>query len=95
MTKITIELRAQLERILEEEAALHAKRQLILRQLDAVVYPVLTLPSDITAEIFMHYVDDPIIENDRHGALNSYSPLLLASVCKAWRSVALSFPRLW
>ncbi|KAJ7262990.1 hypothetical protein C8J57DRAFT_1719209, partial [Mycena rebaudengoi] len=95
MTKITIELRAQLERIREEEAALYTKRQSILRRLDAVVYPVLTLPSDITAEIFMHYIGDPIIENDRHDALNPYSPLLLASVCKAWRSVALYFPRLW
>ncbi|KAJ7236168.1 hypothetical protein C8J57DRAFT_1728321 [Mycena rebaudengoi] len=70
------------------------KRRSILRKLDAVIYPVNTLPSDIMAEIFMHYVDKSLIQSVP-SSLNTDSPLRLASVCSAWRRVALSFPRLW
>ncbi|KAJ7263002.1 hypothetical protein C8J57DRAFT_1001417, partial [Mycena rebaudengoi] len=60
----------------------------------AIVYPVLTLPSETTAEIFMHYLGNfSVIAYDH--ALKAYPPLLLASVCREWRRVALSFPRLW
>ncbi|KAJ7263009.1 hypothetical protein C8J57DRAFT_1630925 [Mycena rebaudengoi] len=79
-----------------KQAALEAKlqllaeeRQLILRRLDAVVYPVLTLPDDITAEIFS---TNPSIDDC---AFKTYPPLLLASVCRIWRKLALSYPRLW
>ncbi|KAJ7262970.1 hypothetical protein C8J57DRAFT_1719195 [Mycena rebaudengoi] len=101
MTTTTTELRAQLAKIDVEATALQSKlqlliekRQSILRRLDAVIYPVLTLPSDVTAEIFMHYLGNFLAITYNH-ALKTYPPLLLASVCKAWRSVALSFPRLW
>ncbi|KAJ7262977.1 hypothetical protein C8J57DRAFT_988144, partial [Mycena rebaudengoi] len=91
----------QLAKIGEKTTALQSKlqllseqRQSILRQLDVVVYPVLSLPSDVTAEIFMHYLGNfPVITYD--DALQAYPPLLLASVCREWRRVALSFPRLW
>ncbi|KAJ7263005.1 hypothetical protein C8J57DRAFT_445682 [Mycena rebaudengoi] len=102
MAETTTELRAQLAKIGEEEAVLQAKlrllaeeRQSILRRLDAVVYPVLTLPSDVMAEIFMHYVyaDTSVVKYDY--SLRMYPPLLLASVCRTWRGIALSFPHLW
>ncbi|KAJ7274047.1 hypothetical protein C8J57DRAFT_1224927 [Mycena rebaudengoi] len=63
------ELRAQLAKIGKEEALLQSKLQLlaekrrsILRKLDAVIYPVNTLPLDIMAEIFMPYVDTSFME---------------------------------
>ncbi|KAJ7262986.1 hypothetical protein C8J57DRAFT_1719207 [Mycena rebaudengoi] len=101
MTTTATELRAQLAKIEEKTSALLSQlqllgeqRQSILQQLDAVVYPVLTLPSDVTAEIFMHYLGNfPVITY--YDALQAYPPLLLASVCREWRRVALSFPRLW
>ncbi|KAJ7243960.1 hypothetical protein C8J57DRAFT_1191488 [Mycena rebaudengoi] len=101
MTTTATELRAQLAKIDDEVATLQSKlqllsekRQTIFRRLDAVIYPVLTLPSEITAEIFMHYLGNfPVITHER--ALKTYPPLLLASVCREWRRVALSFPRLW
>ncbi|KAJ7262929.1 hypothetical protein C8J57DRAFT_1630723 [Mycena rebaudengoi] len=101
MAETATELRAQLAKIGEDEAVLRAKLQLlaeerhaILRKLGAVVYPILTLPSDVTAEIFMHYLGNfPNITYDYD--LKTYPPVLLASVCKAWRRLALSFPRLW
>ncbi|KAJ7262994.1 hypothetical protein C8J57DRAFT_1630905 [Mycena rebaudengoi] len=101
MTTTATELRAQLAKIDEKTAALQSKlqllgeqRQSVLQRLDTVVYPVLTLPSEITAHIFVHYLGDfPVITYDY--ALKTYPPLLLASVCREWRRVALFFPRLW
>ncbi|KAJ7262931.1 hypothetical protein C8J57DRAFT_1183639, partial [Mycena rebaudengoi] len=100
MAETTTELRAQLAKIGEDEAVLQAKlrllaeeRQSILRKLGAVVYPVLTVPADIIAEIFMHYVGNSLVACDYD--IKTYPPLLLAGVCRAWRRIALSFPRLW
>ncbi|KAJ7877814.1 hypothetical protein B0H13DRAFT_2546096 [Mycena leptocephala] len=50
--------------------------ELALEQLDSMVHPVLTIPPELTAEIF--------------GA-----PLLLASICREWRFLALSTCALW
>ncbi|KAJ7626929.1 hypothetical protein FB45DRAFT_1004573 [Roridomyces roridus] len=59
---------------------LHREEASLRTALHSVVYPVLTLPDDTTTEIFQRYLG---------------SPLVLASVCKQWRAVALSCPRLW
>jgi hypothetical protein len=90
MAETPAELRAQLAKIGEEEALLRPKLQLlaekrrsILRKLDAVIYPVNTLPSDIMAEIFMHYVDKLLIQS-MPSSLNPDPPLCLASVCSGW-----------
>ncbi|KAJ7241037.1 hypothetical protein B0H12DRAFT_1074619 [Mycena haematopus] len=53
-------------------------------------YPVLTLPTEITAEIFSHYV------GKRHDIRRrDAGPLLLASVCKSWSEICLSTCSLW
>ncbi|KAJ7057925.1 hypothetical protein C8F01DRAFT_1371386 [Mycena amicta] len=71
---------------------LHATRKSILDRLELVAYPVLSLPVEITAEIFRHYVDVA------HIGLLSYhdhGPLVLASVCQAWRAIAIGTSALW
>ncbi|KAJ6573464.1 hypothetical protein DFH09DRAFT_1457485 [Mycena vulgaris] len=68
-------------------ARLHAERDGILKQLDSIVYPILSIPPEVTSEIFFHSVD--IRRPDLR------FPLQLASVCRAWRIIALSTPRLW
>ncbi|KAJ6483876.1 hypothetical protein DFH09DRAFT_1211550 [Mycena vulgaris] len=61
-------------------------------QLDSIIYPVLTLPPEITSEIFVHCVP-PVRSRDvvDPGA----APLLLLHVCRAWRQIAVSTPALW
>ncbi|KAJ6504355.1 hypothetical protein DFH09DRAFT_1201440, partial [Mycena vulgaris] len=61
-------------------------------QLDSIIYPVLTLPPEITSEIFIHCVP-PVRSRDvvDPGA----APLLLLHVCLAWRQIAVSTPTLW
>ncbi|KAJ7051559.1 hypothetical protein C8F01DRAFT_1066719, partial [Mycena amicta] len=73
---------AELERQLTE---LCAHKTQLEAELQAIVYPILTIPAEITAEILCHAAADSSIKRI----------LALTSVCALWRSVALSTPRLW
>ncbi|KAJ7248043.1 hypothetical protein C8J57DRAFT_1240551 [Mycena rebaudengoi] len=77
-----------------EKAIATAKleRQDLQTRLDAYKYPILTLPTEITSEIFVHFLP-PYPE--RPPATGLTSPELLAQICQAWREIALSTPRLW
>ncbi|KAJ7706489.1 hypothetical protein B0H16DRAFT_1826250, partial [Mycena metata] len=59
--------------------------------LDLVVYPVLTLPPEITSKIFLQCLPT-------HGRVEpspSRAPLLLTQVCHHWRQVTHSTCGLW
>ncbi|KAJ7769318.1 hypothetical protein B0H16DRAFT_1715792 [Mycena metata] len=71
---------------------LSAERRRVLHDLDSIVYPVLTLPAEITTQIFSHYVDDPHIGHTQNPGRG---PLTLASVCRSWRDLSLSAWLLW
>ncbi|KAF8218138.1 hypothetical protein K438DRAFT_1796370 [Mycena galopus ATCC 62051] len=74
------------ESIIEE---LKQQRADVVSQLEFVVYPVLTLPSEITAEIFKWCYERGL------RLLPSVAPLLLTRICHDWRELALSTPALW
>ncbi|KAJ7635358.1 hypothetical protein FB45DRAFT_790914 [Roridomyces roridus] len=69
--------------------ALTAERDSLQAESDAIVYPILCLPPETTAEIFGHCVGRKPIPSP------SAAPLLLTQVCRQWRQVALATPRLW
>ncbi|KAF8207829.1 hypothetical protein K438DRAFT_345506 [Mycena galopus ATCC 62051] len=55
---------------------------------------ILTLPNEITSEIFVHSL--PRFPSYQTSTVNpTRAPMLLLRVCRAWRSIALSTPRLW
>nr|GAT43084.1 predicted protein [Mycena chlorophos] len=81
-------LQADLASIIAEEAQIRAA-------LDAIVYPVHTLPLDILALIFNEYIEAPHIGGARYVTTPSRGPLALCSVCRGWRDVCLSLPTLW
>ncbi|KAJ7053226.1 hypothetical protein C8F01DRAFT_1167882 [Mycena amicta] len=59
-------------------------------------YPVLTLPTELTRDIFLHAVSSHIRTLEDHSASPiMYTAARLARVCRAWRTIALSHPRLW
>ncbi|KAJ7615334.1 hypothetical protein FB45DRAFT_801783 [Roridomyces roridus] len=87
MATIAAQLRAQLAHIESLIALLQAQRHTVHEQLAAVVYPILTLPNEVTAEIFLRYYDNC---DDL-----SCTPLVLTNVCSLWREVAISTRRLW
>ncbi|KAJ6505285.1 hypothetical protein C8R45DRAFT_753118, partial [Mycena sanguinolenta] len=74
------------ESILQE---LKQQRSTILTELNLVAYPVLTLPPEITAEIFKWCIDT------RLRPLPSVASLLLTRICRDWRALAFSTPALW
>ncbi|KAJ6627748.1 hypothetical protein B0H10DRAFT_358846 [Mycena sp. CBHHK59/15] len=78
---------SQQEHLLQQ---LKEQRAAVQLQLDLFIYPILTLPREITSEIFLwcsaHNCNEP------HPSL---APLLLLKVCRAWRALALSVPALW
>ncbi|KAJ7289695.1 hypothetical protein C8J57DRAFT_1019030, partial [Mycena rebaudengoi] len=82
-------------RILALEASLataRRERENLQSELDDYRYPVLTLPVDITAEIFINFLP----AYPQHPPIRGlFSPELLLQVCRTWREIALDMPRLW
>ncbi|KAJ7366842.1 hypothetical protein DFH08DRAFT_1004438 [Mycena albidolilacea] len=69
--------------------------QSIQDQLDSMVYPVFTLPHEITSNIFLHCLPAETSSTAKKGPNLARAPLLLLQVCRTWRDIALSTPRLW
>ncbi|KAJ7762562.1 hypothetical protein B0H16DRAFT_1311801, partial [Mycena metata] len=74
----------------ERQRRLTEEKITIQSSLDSIVYPILTLPVEITAEIFFHCLP-------RHPSFPSarIAPMLLGRICRQWRNIACSTPRLW
>ncbi|KAJ7261949.1 hypothetical protein C8J57DRAFT_1134179 [Mycena rebaudengoi] len=85
-TLTTSEIRSRLLEIGQQEERLRVEKKQLLERLKSIVYPILTLPPEITSEIFIHCV---------RGHNNLRGPLLVATVCKAWRAIALTTPAIW
>ncbi|KAJ7624886.1 hypothetical protein FB45DRAFT_88266 [Roridomyces roridus] len=81
------DVEAQISSLQSQLVRLQADRANILGKLAAVVYPVFSLPNEVTAEIFDQYV--------AWSPIQGCSPMILAAVCSLWRDVALSTPRVW
>ncbi|KAJ6596355.1 hypothetical protein DFH09DRAFT_1357439 [Mycena vulgaris] len=71
--------------------SLTQRRRLLQLQLDSIVYPVLTLPREITSEIFTACMPPA----DEATPFPTHPPILLLHVCRAWRHIALSTPAFW
>ncbi|KAJ7167728.1 hypothetical protein C8R46DRAFT_898868, partial [Mycena filopes] len=80
---------ALLDKINQEMVILRTDRNLIQSQLNFIVYPIQSLPLDITLEIFGHC---PFVGEHHHGY---WSPTTVFRVCKPWREIALATPSLW
>ncbi|KAK7001406.1 F-box domain-containing protein [Favolaschia claudopus] len=86
------ELDAQILHLEHQLAELQSKRAVVKARLDASKYPVLTIPSEIISEIFLHFLPPypqcpPLTGVD--------SPTTLTHICSVWREIALSTPQLW
>ncbi|KAJ7641223.1 hypothetical protein FB45DRAFT_1053788 [Roridomyces roridus] len=83
---------AEIREFQERVRVLQLEREPCKRRLDAYKYPVLTLPNEITSEIFIHflppYPDCPPLRGPE-------SPTTLTHICRQWREIALATPKLW
>ncbi|KAJ7171620.1 hypothetical protein C8R43DRAFT_978822 [Mycena crocata] len=64
-------------------------------QLDNIIYPVLTLPPELTSEIFIQCVEFDSPPTHPCGGPPGSAPLILLQICREWRTIALSTPLLW
>ncbi|KAJ7108421.1 hypothetical protein C8R43DRAFT_1080050 [Mycena crocata] len=84
--------RARIAEIDAQVRDLQTQRKVIQDRLDAYKYPVLTLPNEITSEIFLRLVPPyPSCPPVKRGL----SPILLTHICRTWRNIALASPALW
>ncbi|KAJ7044891.1 hypothetical protein C8F04DRAFT_1228618 [Mycena alexandri] len=88
------EQQALLDKVKKVMVKLQADRHLIQGQLDCIVYPVQSLPLDVTLEIFGHCKSSDWFPN-RYVYYGSWSPTTLFRVCRSWREISLAAPNLW
>ncbi|KAJ7239211.1 hypothetical protein B0H12DRAFT_1221952 [Mycena haematopus] len=82
-------------RLLEIEcsiSALRTEQTLLQERLDAYKYPILTLPNELTSEIFIHFLPIYPAPPPFTGLA---SPTCLTLICRQWRELALATPELW
>jgi hypothetical protein len=64
----------------------------VQKRLDSIQYPVLSLPNEITTEIFINFL--PIYPL-RPPLVGNLSPTTMTHVFREWREIALATPMLW
>lgn len=73
-----------------------------IRNIETVLHPVRSLPQDILAAIFRSGIPQvplpeyPDVEDEDYDSIGPLNPLwALSSVCRRWRNITLSSPRIW
>ncbi|KAK7026202.1 F-box domain-containing protein [Favolaschia claudopus] len=96
------DISAELDQLYARIKQLRARRKPIATVLDAIVYPILTLPVEITAEILKFHVYSLTGGGQYHSCFvvdldfaTRAGPLFLAQVCSAWRNIVMSTPTMW
>ncbi|KAI3602748.1 hypothetical protein WG66_008108 [Moniliophthora roreri] len=92
--EILLEPAEELHALDEQIARLQARRDKLKSFIDnhcALLSPIRRVPSDILREIFVQCLPEGHLPTHTiHQA-----PLLLTSICRSWREVAITTPRLW
>ncbi|KAJ7474180.1 hypothetical protein FB451DRAFT_1398176 [Mycena latifolia] len=77
------------------------RRNSVQSELDKVVYPVLTLPPEITSEVFVQCMPFDLdlapnpLKFQAGLCVDPPQPRLPLQVCRSWKTIALSTPALW
>ncbi|KAJ7448349.1 hypothetical protein FB451DRAFT_1289112 [Mycena latifolia] len=87
------EIEQQIVRLESQLVQLRVEKEGIVQRLDSIIYPILTIPPEVTSEIFIHSIGSPNYSPSRGPKYDG--PLRLTSICRAWRAIALSTPRIW
>ncbi|KAK7053656.1 F-box domain-containing protein [Favolaschia claudopus] len=91
LAEIDLQLTSQPEEC-AASVALQIERIFVKERLDAYKYPVATLPNEIVSEIFIHFLPPyPLCPP----LVGPFSPTHLTHICRHWRDIALSTPKLW
>ncbi|KAJ7149239.1 hypothetical protein C8R43DRAFT_1192939 [Mycena crocata] len=85
------EVEDQIHRLQAQIYTLQGERSALKEHLDAITYPILTIPNKIASEIFIQYLPD----SGRVRPSKQIAPLLLTRVCRRFRQISLSTLGLW
>ncbi|KAJ6476438.1 hypothetical protein C8R47DRAFT_1020782 [Mycena vitilis] len=85
-----LERKKYLEVFKLKQQALNTKQHELETKLSLIVYPVLTLPPEVTTRFFVACLPDGCVRPSSKSV-----PLSLAQVCHHWREIAISTPELW
>ncbi|KAJ7462113.1 hypothetical protein FB451DRAFT_1562674 [Mycena latifolia] len=95
LRKIVADTTAEIDHYQSLLQKLLTKRDSAQLELDSIVYPVLTLPPEITAEIFVDCLPTSRTDCEWNAADPQEAPMLLSHVCRTWREIAIGTPALW
>ncbi|KAJ7123686.1 hypothetical protein C8R44DRAFT_784202 [Mycena epipterygia] len=94
-----VSLRLLREAIAQHEFALPSlqeERRGVLEELrQSLIYPVLTLPFEITSQIFLDCLPEDSDDAVRPYPSQDEAPLVFTRVCRDWREIAISTSTLW
>ncbi|KAK7014295.1 F-box domain-containing protein [Favolaschia claudopus] len=85
-------LEAQVAAIKSSISLLRAAQRTARQRLRSYKYPVLTLPNEMIAEIFLRFLP---LYPDVQPLLGDLSPMRLTQICRQWRDIACNTPQLW
>ncbi|KAK7063662.1 hypothetical protein R3P38DRAFT_3164654 [Favolaschia claudopus] len=100
-------LRARLAGIDAEIAALEARlahletaREQVAGALDSIVYPILSIPVEITSLIFACLLEELVFDEEGSWTVDfndmkRKGPLFLAQICRAWREIVFNTSSMW
>ncbi|KAJ7781698.1 hypothetical protein DFH07DRAFT_791220 [Mycena maculata] len=71
------------------------KRRNAQLQLDSIVFPISSLPPEITSEIFILCLPTSSLDRQWNSVNAHEAPMVLSHVCRTWRAIAISTPTLW
>ncbi|KAJ7902503.1 hypothetical protein B0H14DRAFT_3707366 [Mycena olivaceomarginata] len=86
------DLDAQIRDLERSLSVLRSNKVLVQELPDSYKYPVLTLPTEIVGEFFIHFL--PIYPTCPP-LTGTLSPIILTHICREWREIALASPVLW
>ncbi|KAJ7159968.1 hypothetical protein C8R43DRAFT_993975 [Mycena crocata] len=86
------DIEAQIQNLKCSLRALREKKNAVQERLDAYVYPVSTLPTEMVSEIFRHFLP---VYPACPPLMGKRSPTTLTHICHEWREIALATPALW
>ncbi|KAJ6447443.1 hypothetical protein C8R45DRAFT_1043139 [Mycena sanguinolenta] len=80
--------------------ALEKQKEEVEARLKEIVYPILSLPAEITSQIFVECLEGirqrfHFLPDDGLSPLTARAPWLLMQVCRKWKEIALSTCQLW
>jgi hypothetical protein len=86
------EIETQIRDLERSLAELRAEKTLVQERLRSSTYPVLTLPNEIVAKIFIRFLP---LRPHCPPLTGLLSPTTLTQICRRWCQVAQATPELW